>query len=191
MPGFWTWHKRQKRTLSLTHTHAPTHRVYTCKQTAGAHCGNYNSLATDAVQRIYCDANVARTAHLGLHAPLAFVNGLALHFLPVTAMIFQSFTGIWLERKASREEGASVCVGVCVYVCVWGRKKKGRTLINCGEITWFFKHGVCHQKPLHTIISCFSTVSTAIWKGLISLGNKQWHKQWGEMEEWRIYKINK
>lgn len=95
-----------------------------------------------------------------------FVNRPDLHFLPLTAMLFLSFSHICLGKEKEREEERkrrSVCV--CLCVC----KRAVSTLINCGEITWFSKRGVCHQKPLHRSISRFSTVSRLIWRGAVSL----------------------
>lgn len=54
---------------------------------------------------------------------------------------------------------------MCICVC----KRAVSALINCGEITWFSKREVCHQKPLHRSISRFSTVSRLIWRGAVSL----------------------
>lgn len=56
-----------------------------------------------------------------------------------------------------------------MHMCMCVFKRAVSTLINCGEITWFSKRGVCHQKPLHRSISHFSTVSRLIWRGAVSL----------------------
>lgn len=98
------------------------------------------------------------------HITPLFVNRPGLHFLPLTAMLFLSFSHICLGKEKEREEDEEV-ESVCICVC----KRAVSTLINCGEITWFSKRGVCHQKPLHRSISRFSTVSRLIWRGAVSL----------------------